>query len=104
MTEKTPARPHLIDDDAARRRPQGRFAPRGGGLRPSLTAASHRIPGAVRPGRRNGVQRTKKLTGCVDPVSAVNEQSNPPTDDTTPADINRNGWPTSRRNQWPIPT
>jgi hypothetical protein len=46
--------------DAARHRPQGRFAPPGGGLRPSLTMAPHRIPGSVRPGQKNGVRPNKE--------------------------------------------
>jgi len=53
--------PNLIEDDAANRRPQGRFAPLRGGLRLSLTAAVRGVMSMFRPGRRNGAtSRTKK--------------------------------------------
>ena len=63
--------PSLLERDAARRHPQGRCAPRRGGLaraRPSLTAATHGIVERFRPGRRNG-SRPNKETSCGGPAN-----------------------------------
>jgi len=46
--------PTLTEGDTAQSRRKGRFAPRCGGLRPSLTATLRGVTGCFRPGRRNG--------------------------------------------------